>query len=83
MSGDYFSHVDRKYEEIIMRQSAAWKAIDMLTDKVGELEQKLSNYNLYMKRDPESKYEKLVDVVCDHEKCITQLIEMSDGDVNW
>jgi len=88
MSGDYFTHVDRdvrdRYEELLLRHSAAWKAIDKLTEKVGELEHKLSNYNLYMKRSDDHKYEKLVDVVCDHDKCITQLIERtSDGDVNW
>ena len=40
MSGDYLSHVDRKYDEIIMRQSAAWKAIDLLTAKIDALETK-------------------------------------------
>ena len=81
MSGDYHTHVDRKYEELIMRQSAAWKAIDMLTDKLNELETKVNDSKLMMKRAPDGHYERLVDVVCDHEACIQEIIEYKVGDL--
>ena len=81
MSGDYLSHVDRKYDEIIMRQSAAWKAIDLLTAKIDELEARLNNSKFMMKRSDKHEYERLVDVVCDHDKCIAEIMEKED--VNW
>ena len=81
MSGDYLSHVDRKYDEIIMRQSAAWKAIDLLTAKIDELETRVNNSKFMMKRSDKHEYERLVDVVCDHDKCIAEIMEKED--VNW
>ena len=74
MSGDYFSHTDRRYDEIIERLEA--------------LERKVSNSKLLMKRHPEAEYEKLVDVVVEHDKTITEIVEytvgsMNEGDTNW
>ena len=88
MSGDYLSHVDRKYDEIIMRQSAAWKAIDLLTAKIDELETRLNNSKFMMKRSDKHEYERLVDVVLEHDKTITEIVEytvggLNEGDVNW
>ena len=54
MSGDYYAHVDRKYDEILTRLEA--------------LEKKVGQSKLMMKRHPEAEYERLVDVVVDHEK---------------
>ena len=67
MSGDYFSHTDRRYDEIIERLDA--------------LEKKVSNSKLLMKRTADGEYERLVDVVCDHDKCIAEIMEKED--VNW
>ena len=41
-----------------------------------------------MKRHPEADYERLVDVVVDHEKSITEIVEYTVGklngeDTNW
>ena len=88
MSGDYLSHVDRKYDEIIMRQSAAWKAIDLLTAKIDELETRLNNSKFMMKRSDKHEYERLVDVVLEHDKTITEIVEytvggLHEGDTNW
>tara|TARA_B100001121_G_scaffold19815_1_gene15585 strand:- start:65 stop:319 length:255 start_codon:yes stop_codon:yes gene_type:complete len=84
MSGDYFSHVERKYDEIIMRQSAAWKAIDLLTAKIDALETRLNDSKFMMRRSEKHEYERLVDVVCDHDRCITELRENAvSEDVNW
>ena len=74
MSGDYFSHTDRRYDEIIERLEA--------------LEKKVSNSKLLMKRHPEAEYEKLVDVVVEHDKTITEIVEytvgsINEGDTNW
>ena len=49
MSGDYHTHTDRKYDEILERLDA--------------LERKVSNSKLLMKRTDDGHYEKLVDVV--------------------
>ena len=75
MSGDYFSHTDRKYDEIIERLVA--------------LEKKVANSKLMMKRTLDGEYEKLVDVVVEHDRTITEIVEhtvgsLSEGDdTNW
>ena len=75
MSGDYFSHTDRKYDEIIARLEA--------------LEKKVSNSKLLMKRTADGEYERLVDVVVEHDRTITEIVEhtvgsLSEGDdTNW
>ena len=74
MSGDYFSHTDRKYDEIIERLEA--------------LEKKVASSKLLMKRTDDGHYEKLVDVVLEHDKTITEIVEftvggLNEGDVNW
>ena len=75
MSGDYFSHTDRRYDEIIERLDA--------------LEKKVSNSKLLMKRTDDGHYEKLVDVVLEHDKTITEIVEYTVGgltevdDTNW
>ena len=68
MSGDYFSHTDRRYDEIIERLEA--------------LERKVSNSKLMMKRTESGEYEKLVDVVIEHDAMIKE-ITLNEGDVNW
>ena len=75
MSGDYFSHTDRKYDEIIERLEA--------------LERKVANSKLMMKRTLDGEYEKLVDVVGEHDRTITEIEEHTVGtltegdDTNW
>ena len=74
MSGDYFSHTDRKYDEIIARLEA--------------LERKVGSSKLLMKRHPEAEYEKLVDIVVEHDRTITEIVEhtvgsLNEGDTNW
>ena len=75
MSGDYFSHTDRRYDEIIERLDA--------------LEKKVSNSKLLMKRTADGEYERLVDVVVEHDRTITEIVEhtvgsLSEGDdTNW
>jgi len=75
MSGDYFSHTDRKYDEIIERLEA--------------LERKVANSKLMMKRTLDGEYEKLVDVVVEHDRTITEIVEHTvgtldpSGDTNW
>jgi len=68
MSGDYFSHTDRKYDEIIARLEA--------------LEKKVASSKLMMKRTEGGEYEKLVDVVIEHDTMIKE-ITLNEGDVNW
>ena len=68
MSGDYFSHTDRKYDEIIARLEA--------------LERKVASSKLMMKRTESGEYEKLVDVVIEHDAMIKE-ITLNEGDVNW
>ena len=68
MSGDYFSHTDRRYDEIIERLEA--------------LERKVSNSKLMMNRTESGEYEKLVDVVIEHDAMIKE-ITLNEGDVNW
>ena len=68
MSGDYFSHTDRKYDEIIARLEA--------------LERKVASSKLMMKRSESGEYEKLVDVVIEHDTMIKE-ITLNEGDVNW
>ena len=68
MSGDYFSHTDRKYDEIIARLEA--------------LERKVASSKLMMKRTEGGEYEKLVDVVIEHDAMIKE-ITLNEGDVNW
>ena len=74
MSGDYHTHTDRKYDEILERLDA--------------LERKVSNSKLLMKRTDDGHYEKLVDVVLEHDKTITEIVEytvsgLNEGDTNW
>jgi lysyl-tRNA synthetase class I len=75
MSGDYHTHTDRKYDEILERLDA--------------LERKVSNSKLLMKRTDDGHYEKLVDVVLEHDKTITEIVEYTVGgltevdDTNW
>ena len=74
MSGDYFSHTDRKYDEIIERLDA--------------LEKKVANSKLLMKRTLDGEYERLVDVVVEHDRTITEIVEHTVGtldidDTNW
>ena len=75
MSGDYFSHTDRRYDEILERLTA--------------LEKKVSNSKLLMKRTLDGEYERLVDVVVEHDKTITEIVEHTVGtlneseDTNW
>ena len=74
MSGDYFSHTDRRYDEIIERLDA--------------LEKKVANSKLLMKRTLDGEYERLVDVVVEHDKTITEIVEHTVGtldidDTNW
>jgi len=74
MSGDYYAHVDRKYDEILTRLEA--------------LERKVGQSKLMMKRHPEADYERLVDIVVDHEKSIAEIVEYTVGklngdDTNW
>ena len=57
MSGDYHTHTDRKYDEILERLDA--------------LEKRVSNSKLMMKRTLDGEYERLVDVVVDHDRTIT------------
>jgi|TARA_Y100000114_G_scaffold126495_1_gene122908 hypothetical protein len=68
MSGDYYAHVDRKYDEIIARLEA--------------LERKVASSKLMMKRSESGEYEKLVDVVIEHDTMIKE-ITLNEGDVNW
>ena len=68
MSGDYHTHTDRKYDEILERLDA--------------LERKVSNSKLMMKRTESGEYEKLVDVVIEHDTMIKE-ITLNEGDVNW
>ena len=68
MSGDYFSHTDRKYDEIISRLEA--------------LEKKVASSKLMMKRTESGEYEKLVDVVIEHDTMIKE-ITLNEGDANW
>ena len=75
MSGDYHTHTDRKYDEILERLDA--------------LERKVYNSKLLMKRTDDGHYEKLVDVVLEHDKTITEIVEYTVGgltevdDTNW
>jgi hypothetical protein len=75
MSGDYFTHTDRRYDEILERLDA--------------LESKVANSKLLMKRTLDGEYERLVDVVIDHDKTITEIVEHTVGtlseseDTNW
>ena len=68
MSGDYYAHVDRKYDEIIARLEA--------------LERKVASSKLMMKRSESGEYEKLVDVVIEHDTMIKE-ITLTEGEVNW
>ena len=59
---------DRKYDEIIARLEA--------------LEKKGASSKLMMKRTESGEYEKLVDVVIEHDAMIKE-ITLNEGDVNW
>ena len=75
MSGDYFTHTDRRYDEII--------------ERLETLERKVANSKLLMKRTLDGEYERLVDVVVEHDKTITEIVEHTVGtlteseDTNW
>ena len=75
MSGDYFTHTDRRYDEII--------------ERLETLERKVANSKLLMKRTLDGDYERLVDVVVEHDKTITEIVEHTVGtlneseDTNW
>ena len=75
MSGDYFTHTDRRYDEIL--------------ERLDVLERKVANSKLMMKRTMDGEYEKLVDVVVEHDKTITEIVEQTVGtlteseDTNW
>ena len=74
MSGDYHTHTDRKYDEILERLDA--------------LERKVSNSKLLMKRTLDGEYERLVDVDVEHDKTITEIVAHTVGtldidDTNW
>ena len=74
MSGDYHTHTDRKYDEILERLEA--------------LEKKVGSSKLMMKSTDDGHYEKLVDVVLEHDKTITEIVEytvgaLHEGDTNW
>ena len=75
MSGDYFTHTDRRYDEILERLDA--------------LERKVANSKLLMKRTLDGEYERLVDVVVEHDRTITEIVEHTVGtlteseDTNW
>ena len=75
MSGDYFTHTDRRYDEIL--------------ERLDVLERKVANSKLMMKRTMDGDYERLVDVVVEHDKTITEIVEHTVGtltegdDANW
>ena len=75
MSGDYFTHTDRRYDEIL--------------ERLDVLERKVANSKLMMKRTMDGEYEKLVDVVVEHDRTITEIVEHTVGtlteseDTNW
>ena len=75
MSGDYFTHTDRRYDEIL--------------ERLDVLERKVNNSKLLMKRTLDGEYEKLVDVVVEHDRTITEIVEHTVGtlteseDTNW
>ena len=75
MSGDYFTHTDRRNDEIL--------------ERLDVLERKVNNSKLLMKRTLDGEYEKLVDVVVEHDKTITEIVEHTVGtlteseDTNW
>ena len=75
MSGDYFTHTDRRYDEIL--------------ERLDVLERKVNNSKLLMKRTLDGEYEKLVDVVVEHDRTITEIVEHTVGtltdseDSNW
>ena len=75
MSGDYFTHTDRRYDDILERLDA--------------LERRVSKSKLLMKRTLDGEYERLVDVVVEHDKTITEIVEHTVGtlneseDTNW
>ena len=75
MSGDYHTHTDRMYDEILERLDA--------------LEMRVSNSKLLMKRTLDGEYERLVDVVVEHDRTITEIVEHTVGtlteseDTNW
>ena len=60
-----------------------------IRDRLDALERKVSNSKLLMKRTDDGHYEKLVDVVLEHDKTITEIVEYTVGgltevdDTNW
>ena len=66
---------DRRYDEIL--------------ERLDVLERKVNNSKLLMKRTLDGEYEKLVDVVVEHDRTITEIVEHTVGtlteseDTNW
>ena len=81
MSGDYQTSIHYDIRE--------------LAERLALLESKVAQSNLLMRRPGSENYEKLVDVVCDHEerlikeeqelqKCAETVSELSENDdANW
>ncbi len=69
MSGDYFSHIHTEIHCDIRE----------LEERLSALESKVAQSNLLMRRPGSEDYEKLVDVVCDHDEKLREL----DPDPNW
>ncbi len=58
MSGDYHTHIDNDVNELRERLTA--------------LEKKVAQSQLMMRRPGSEVYEKLVDVVCDHDRKLNE-----------
>ena len=58
---------------VLQKRMSDTPSNEELLNRLTALEDKVSNSLLMMKRTPDSEYEKLVDVVCDHESKIKGL----------
>ncbi len=58
---------------VLQKRMSDTPSNEELLNRLTALEDKVSNSLLMMKRTPDSGYEKLVDVVCDHESKIKGL----------
>ena len=60
-----------------------------IIERLDALEKKVSNSKLLMKRTVDGEYERLVDVVVEHDRTITEIVEHTVGtltegdDTNW
>ena len=60
-----------------------------ILERLDALERKVSNSKLLMKRTLDGEYERLVDVVVEHDRTITEIVEHTVGtltegdDTNW